>query len=530
MDATGNELIRNFTENYMEALFYFCLKKTGGSADAEDLTQDIALAIVTALRKGTVPASFSAWVWKIARNRYALWATQKRNRTQSVTGSDVGDYEVEDENGNVLDKMIRREDLSLLRRELAFIKQDYRQILVAYYIEDKSVRDIAQTLSLSVSAVQQRLHRARKILKEGMDMAREFGKLSYKPEDIFFAASGPQPSGLPWTAVQRSIPKNILLYASNNPSTLEELSMELGIALPYMEEEVNILYRATLLEKQGDKYITNFFILDKDYSLKVSNVLQQDAEERSRLLQELIEDVTPDIRALGIAGDHLDDNHIHWWLLPDSIDHIIENIDDGQTPAKQPKRANGESWGFVGYEGVPRRVIMGHNGNGSKGNHFWAYKYTDYSMWDQCGEMTWEGVMLMGECLRNHRHISTFTDSEKRLWLDIDGRQAHANEDGEVIPDILVITGDQLNQIHRLLRMHKNWDFLMENALEIYKKTEEIFKKCSHKVLHNNIGYYIKMEMFAMRMMAVHDLVDNGFLQLPADPQKSTLGMHFILN
>jgi len=31
-------------------------------------------------------------------------------------------------------------------------------------------------------------------------------------------------------------------------------------------------------------------------------------------------------------------------------------------------------------------------------------------------------------------------------------------------------------------------------------------------------------------MMAVHDLVGNGFLQLPEDPKKSTLGMHFILN
>lgn len=103
------------------------------------------------------------------------------------------------------------------------------------------------------------------------------------------------------------------------------------------------------------------------------------------MLQELIEDVTPDIRALGIAGDHLDDNHIRWWLLPDAIDYIIDNINDGQNLAKQPKRANGESWGFVGYEGVPRRVIMGHNGNGSKENHFWTYKYTDYSMWDQCG-------------------------------------------------------------------------------------------------------------------------------------------------
>lgn len=48
-------LVKEFTENYMEKLFYFCLKKTGSNAEAEDLTQDIALNIITALNKGTVP-------------------------------------------------------------------------------------------------------------------------------------------------------------------------------------------------------------------------------------------------------------------------------------------------------------------------------------------------------------------------------------------------------------------------------------------------------------------------------------------
>lgn len=51
-------LINEFTENYMEKLFYFCLKKTGSHIEAEDLTQDIALQIITALNKGTIPTSF----------------------------------------------------------------------------------------------------------------------------------------------------------------------------------------------------------------------------------------------------------------------------------------------------------------------------------------------------------------------------------------------------------------------------------------------------------------------------------------
>ncbi|MBP3568244.1 MAG: hypothetical protein J6K04_03660 [Lachnospiraceae bacterium] len=41
-----HELITKFTKHYMEKLFYFCLKRTGNSDEAENLTQDIALNII----------------------------------------------------------------------------------------------------------------------------------------------------------------------------------------------------------------------------------------------------------------------------------------------------------------------------------------------------------------------------------------------------------------------------------------------------------------------------------------------------
>ena len=107
-------LINEFAENYMEKLFYFCLKKTGSHIEAEDLTQDIALQIITALNKGTIPTSFSAWVCQIARNRYSVWAKEKHNRNESVTGSDIGDYEIEDESENILIHFVLHHTIGLV--------------------------------------------------------------------------------------------------------------------------------------------------------------------------------------------------------------------------------------------------------------------------------------------------------------------------------------------------------------------------------------------------------------------------------
>ncbi|MBP3578887.1 MAG: sigma-70 family RNA polymerase sigma factor [Lachnospiraceae bacterium] len=526
-------LTTEFTELYMEKLFYFCLKRTGCSDEAQNLAQDIALNILTALHNGIVPGHFSAWVWQIARNRYSVWAEKKRRYTETMATSDICDFELPDNTTPILDELIHSEELSLLRRELAFINRDYRDIIVAYYIENRNIRDIAESLSLSNDAVKKRLQRARITLKEGMNMAREFGTKSYNPEHVSFSASGPQPSGLPWSAVQRSIPKNILLHASNNPSTTEELSMELGIALPYMEEEVNLLHKATLLEKTGDKYFTNFVILSKECRLDIYNALRRCSKERSQLLRELLTDILPDIRTLGIAKDTIDDNSIYWWLIPYSIDHfLVQTVKSSKEKCSNPPhRANGEEWGFVGYEHVelPENTNISHDGNGSKNCCFVQYRYPDYSLWNRCIHPSYEISLLLGDCITKKRKFSSFSTCESELWSAIDEKIAHMDNSGNIIPDILVIDKKREKEVKKRIEEHKNYTVLLHYFQEAYKEIKTIFLGYNHEILHQHIGYNIFMELYHTRMMAVHDLVDTGFLKLPENPDTSTVGMYLWL-
>ena len=184
-DNTTEKCIAEYSDKYMEKIFYFCLKKTGRQQEAEDLTAEISLCVIAELRRGVIPEKFPAWVWRIARNRYSRWADEKRKRTDALSGADIEDFEIAGEM-TLENEYAKKEDLSLLRRELAFIASDYRNVIVAYYIEDKSVREIAAALNFKAETVKKRLQRVRKILKEGMDMAREFGERSYRPEEIRF--------------------------------------------------------------------------------------------------------------------------------------------------------------------------------------------------------------------------------------------------------------------------------------------------------------------------------------------------------
>ena len=352
-NPTRVSLVKEFTENHMQKLFYFCLKKTGSTAEAEDLTQDIALNILSTLHKGVIPTNFSAWVWQIARNRYSVWAKAKHDRSVSVTTSDIGDYEIEDDSGSVLDEMIHRDELALLRRELAFIKSDYRNIVVAYYIDNKSVRDIASSESLSVRAVQQRLHRARIILKEGMDMAREYGVRSYKPEEITFtnSCSSFGDKGQPWSILSHGMYKNIFLEAYGNPSTAEELSLALGIALPYMEEELKYLTEETFLVKNGNKYETSFPIIRKEAQEKIRQYNQGITQRVTHLFEKLVDDFTAACQAHGIAyyGQYQSYEDAKWTLLMRTFDWLMYEKDKSAN-YRHTKRPDNGNWDIVGYE------------------------------------------------------------------------------------------------------------------------------------------------------------------------------------
>ncbi len=107
-------------------------------------------------------------------------------------------------------------------------------------------------------------------------MAREFGVLSYKPENIRFEKWGSDGRyGEPWTLIDRKMAKNLILATYRTPSTAEELSLELGVALPYMEDELQKLTDATLLRKVGSKYESSVAIL----SAAAQNRIEENLDE-----------------------------------------------------------------------------------------------------------------------------------------------------------------------------------------------------------------------------------------------------------
>ena len=367
----------------METLFYFCLRKTSSADEAAELSQDIALAALDALHRGAKIDHMPGWFWRIARNRYAHWADRRHKSRGSIAESDITAYEIADSDGDLSDAMVRAEELSILRRELAFVRREYREILVAYYLENRPIRDIASSLSLSVNAVQQRLSRARKIVKEGMNMAREFGVRSYQPENVNFTMNGRMgKNGQPWTILTHLLYKNIFLELSGNPETAEEVSIALGIALPYMEDELAFLVREQLVKKTGDRYETDFPIVSREEQRAVHEKSLAVAGPLTDTLCAIVDTYAANGGAK-VRFDTIGYENAKWALLTRVFDCLTWEDD-----VKCPERPDDGAWTVTGREIIDWEEphFVGLHGGISYGETeaipFWQYKFQWNNLWN----------------------------------------------------------------------------------------------------------------------------------------------------
>lgn len=342
-----------YCEQFLEKIFYFSLRKTGNEHDAEELASEISTEVLSSLKRGAQPQSFQAWVWRIARNRWARWVRERRGTPVSaVEDIDMlplpGDEDVEQ-------SAVTADELRRMRRALAFIRSDYRTLIVAHYFEEKSLPVIAQSLHIPLGTVKTRLIRSRRELKEGMDMAREFGKRSFAPEDVSFnnCCSRFGGNGQPWTILNHLLYKNIFLEVYDNPETAEALSLEMGVALPYMETELEYLTRETFLIKENGRYETAFPIIRKAMRESCAKRYEQITPELTKLITEELDIYAAACERLGepVQGPWQSYEDAKWMLLMRAVDIHSWAVRKG-IKYQYTKRPDGGEWDIVGFQTV----------------------------------------------------------------------------------------------------------------------------------------------------------------------------------
>jgi RNA polymerase sigma-70 factor (ECF subfamily) len=138
---------------YHPPLMRFCYRYLESQDEAEDVVQDVFLRV---LKNDALPENFRAWIYKIARNR-CLDVIRKRNRRPDAQALPPASRVDADLTG-CLTRLVRREQRAHLRRTLAELPENQREVLHLRYAEGLSRAEIADVLDLSESLVKSRLY------------------------------------------------------------------------------------------------------------------------------------------------------------------------------------------------------------------------------------------------------------------------------------------------------------------------------------------------------------------------------------
>jgi RNA polymerase sigma factor (sigma-70 family) len=156
-------------DRHHRALFRYFVRLTSDRAWSEDLVQEVFFRILKYRHTYQADTSFRAWMYQVGRN---AWLDQAGKRKGEValpdTVAEIGSPETP------VDRQVQaKQETVLLRRALAAMPPEKREVLVMSRYQELKYDEIASVLKCEVGTVKVRVYRA----------LRELG-------DRFFALGG----------------------------------------------------------------------------------------------------------------------------------------------------------------------------------------------------------------------------------------------------------------------------------------------------------------------------------------------------
>jgi len=153
--------IAQLVAEHHQAVYRYAYRLSGSVADAEDLSQQVFLSAQQKLHQLQNPEKVRNWLFAMLRNEFL-----KGRRQAGRLGTPDPMLSVACLPSAVpTDEAVDREKL---QQALNALPADYRAVLLMFYFEDLSYREIAEQAEIPIGTVMSRLARAKRSLREAL--------------------------------------------------------------------------------------------------------------------------------------------------------------------------------------------------------------------------------------------------------------------------------------------------------------------------------------------------------------------------
>ena len=139
-------------------LVSYLRKQVGNRATAEDLVQQVFTKALATQHSGRLVGNLTGWLYAVARTTAIDYHRSKGSTSTEYTDNLAGPPEEDDEH-------LQAELASCLRPLVETLPAIYRDTLIAIDFDGDSMRAVARSKGLSISAIKSRSSRGRRLLK-----------------------------------------------------------------------------------------------------------------------------------------------------------------------------------------------------------------------------------------------------------------------------------------------------------------------------------------------------------------------------
>ena len=149
--------VRELADNYYADVYRYAYRLSGAAAEADDLTQQTFLMALQRVHQLREPSRAKAWLFAVLRSCFLKGC---RKRVPLSAGS------LELDIGMIPEEVSELEvDSEQLQKALNELSEEFRLVLVMFYFEQLSYKEIASALEIAKGTVMSRLARAKRQLR-----------------------------------------------------------------------------------------------------------------------------------------------------------------------------------------------------------------------------------------------------------------------------------------------------------------------------------------------------------------------------
>ncbi len=167
---------RELVDQYRNSVFNLCYRMLGNRAEAEDLAQDVFIAVFKTIDTFREEAKFTTWLYRVAAN-HSKNRIKYLSRRKDRQRDELDEFAPEANDAALGPPRAARPDRALegaqleaqLQEAIATLDEDHRLLVILRDVEELSIEEICEITGLPDGTVKSRLHRARAALRKKLE-------------------------------------------------------------------------------------------------------------------------------------------------------------------------------------------------------------------------------------------------------------------------------------------------------------------------------------------------------------------------